>query len=347
MYKSGMEAAVEVVNASGGVKGRELALEFCDSNLDPNKESSCARDLVAKGIVAAIGPEVIADQSGAPYKIYAQADVPVFGGNGLSPAELSDENSYPMASGAPGWFYGAGKALQLAGADSVAVYADAGPSGQFAAKLAGDGLEVLGLGEAGITYADAKADPTFASSAAKVVGSGADGVLIASVSVPIMSKALRDAGFKGQISTFSGALTDESVKTMGSSGEGILVSSQNEFVSSTDNPAVVEFVDAMKKYAPDAAVDDRSLNGYAKVLLFAEILEQSDVEVTDGASVSALLDGLDEPVSNGLIGPWSVQGRTSPVSDAPRILNPTVILGSVREGKIVATDGEFVSPFEK
>lgn len=347
MYKSGMQAAVKVVNAAGGVKGRDLVLEFCDSDLDPNKESSCARELVSKGVVAAVGPEVVADQAGVPYKIFASSGIPVFGGNGLSPAELSDSNSYPMASGAPGWFYGAAKALQLAGSGSVAIYADAGPSGQFAGKLAADGLKALGIKDAGTTFADAKADPTFASSAAKVVASGAKGVLIASTAVPIMVKALGDAGFRGEIATFSGALTGVSIETMGDSGNGILVSSQNEFVSSDGNPAVADFVAAMNQYEPDAEIDDRSLNGYAKVMLFADILNQSETMVTDGRSVAAVLNELSTPVSTGLVGPWAVAGRISPLADAPRILNPTVILGTVRDGQIVATDDKFVDPFTR
>lgn len=346
MYKSGMEAAVASVNADGGIDGRKLVLEFCDSMLDANKESACARELTSKGIVAAVGPNVVADQSGAPYKIYAAAKVPVFGGNGLSPAELTDANSYPMASGTPGWFFGAGKALQAAGARSVAIYADAGPSGQFAGKLASDGLKNLDIASKGVTFADAKADPTFAASAAKVVGTGADGVLIASTNVPVMVKALRDSGFEGRMSTFSGALTDKSIKAMGASGDGLLVSSQNAFVADTENPQVARFVADMKKYAPDAAVEDRSLNAYAKVMLFAQILKEAETADLDGAKFSAVLEGLETPVETGLLGPWAVKGRTSPLSDFPRILNPTVTLGEIRDGKVVPTgDPGFIVPF--
>lgn len=347
MYKSGMVAAVEAVNAAGGINGANLVLEFCDSKLDANTETACARELTDKGIVAAIGPNVVADQSGTPYKIYAAAKVPVFGGNGLSPAELTDANSFPMASGTPGWFYGAGKALSDTGATSVAIYADAGPSGQFAGDLASDGLKNLGIASEGVTFADAKADPTFAASAAKVVDTGADGVLIASTNVPVMVKALRDAGFQGRISTFSGALTDKSIEAMGANAEGLLVSSQNALVADTADPEVAAFMADMKKYAPDAAIEDRSLNAYAKIQLFAQILRQANVPVGDGADVSAILDSLETPVDTGLVGPWAVKGRTSPLAEFPRIVNPTVVLGEIRDGKIVPTgSGEFIVPFE-
>ena len=146
--KSGMQAAVASINASGGIKGHPLQLDFCDTMLTANGELSCARQLVADHVVAVIDATIVEDQSGAEFQLFSQAGIPYFAGEGTSPAELTSPNSYPLASGAPGWFYGTIQVLKKAGATKFGIYAGANIAAeQYAVSQVEAAMKGLGIPE--------------------------------------------------------------------------------------------------------------------------------------------------------------------------------------------------------
>lgn len=345
--KAGLDAAVAGINATGGIKGRQLKLDFCDSAYDPNKELSCARQLINDHVVATVHPSIFADSSGAEFKLYNKAKIAVFGGYGVSPLELTDSNSYPLSSGLVGWVYGAAKALKDAGAKKVSVVIDNNPPSQYFGTLAQGAFTALGYGSVNKVTGDETADPTMATAAAKATGNGADGILIGTgpVAFPRVVKAIRANGYTGKIAAISATMEQPILKALGADSDGFLVSSQLAFVTDTANPGIQKFLADMKQFQPKGSIDDLSLAAWASVELFAKILGASSAATMDSAAFNAALANLTTPVDIGVIAPYTVDGVKSPLSDFPRVLNATVQVGSVHSGKLVPDGKGFSDPF--
>lgn len=49
------EGAARDLNESGGINGRQIQIVFCNDNFDANQAATCARNLVADGVVATVG----------------------------------------------------------------------------------------------------------------------------------------------------------------------------------------------------------------------------------------------------------------------------------------------------
>jgi branched-chain amino acid transport system substrate-binding protein len=345
--KAGLDAAVASVNAAGGVEGHPLKLDFCDSAYNPNKELSCARQLISDHVVAAVHPSIFADSSGAEFKLYQQADIPVFGGYGVNPFELADSNSYPLSGGLVGWVYGAAKALKEVGSTKISVVGDTNPPSQYFLSLAKGALKSLGYDNATSITGDDKADPTYDATAAKATANGTNGILIATgpVDFPVAVKAILATGYKGKISVIAPTLEPPILKTLGSATEGFLVSSQMAFVTDTANTGIQKFLGDMQKYQPSGTVDDLSLAAWAAVQLFAKVMETSTATTLNNVAFDAALANLSTPIDIGVIGPWSVKGVTSPLPTFPRILNATAQAGVVQGGKIVPDGKGFFDPF--
>jgi ABC-type branched-subunit amino acid transport system substrate-binding protein len=345
--KAGLDAAVASVNAAGGVNGHPLKLDFCDSAYNPNKELSCARQLISDHVVAAVHPSIFADSSGAEFKLYKQAGIPVFGGYGVNPVELSDTNSYPLSGGLVGWVYGAAKAVKLAGATKVSVVGDTNPPSQYFLSLAQGALKTLGYSNVTSITGDDKADPTYDTVAARATANGTDGILIGTgpVDFPVAVKAILATGYKGKISVIAPTLEPPILKTLGSSTEGFLVSSQMAFVTDTSNPGIAKFLGDMQKYQPSGTIDDLSLAAWAAVQLFAKVMATSTATTPSNTAFDAALASLSTPIDIDVIAPWSLQGKTSPLPSFPRVLNGTAQAGVVQNGKIVPNGKGFFDPF--
>src|SRR6202008_4066499 len=119
--QSAIEARVAAINASGGVGGRPIEVEFCNDKFDPNEASACARKAVDSGVVAVVGSLNL--YAANIFPILAEAGIPWIGGAGSSgPIELTDPISYPIHGGTPSMIMGAGAALfSLTGGETARV----------------------------------------------------------------------------------------------------------------------------------------------------------------------------------------------------------------------------------
>lgn len=344
--KAGLDAAVAGINAKGGVNGHPLKLDFCNSAYDPNKELSCARQLISDHVVSVVHPSIFADTSGAEFKLYKQAGITVFGGYGSNPFELTDDNSYPLSSGLIGWAYGEVKALKDAGVKKPAILIDTNPPSQFFGELLVGAFKALGYGDVPKVTGDDKADPTFATAAAKASANGTDGIVVGTgpVDFPVAVKALKASDYNGKLGAISATMEPPILKALGSNSEGFLVSSQLAFVTDTTNPGIQSFLTDMKSDNPDL-IDDLSLAAWAAVQLFAKILETSKATDLNAAAFGEALTNLSTPVDINVIAPYKVKGVTSPVADYPRVLNATVQVGVVHNGAIVPNGKGFIDPF--
>jgi ABC-type branched-subunit amino acid transport system substrate-binding protein len=343
--RDGILAAVASINAAGGVGGRPLKLDFCDTAYTVNGELSCTRKLIADKVAALIAPNILADTSGAEYTMVANAKIPVIGTEGLSPAELSSPVVFPLSSGIPGWVYGAVANLVSAGSTKISVISDTNPASQFFGMLTQSALKLAGLNAVNVVTADFTADPTGATAAAKAISNGTNGIVISDApqTIPKMLTSLKGAGYSGKIASFTALFAPALIKAAGAEADGVLLTSQLALVSDTSNPGIVKFLADMKTYESSSVVDETTEFSWAATELFAKVAGAA--KATDAGSVLAALNGLSSPVDIQVAAPFSVVGKTSPLSSFPRIVNPTVQDGVLKNGVLTPNGKGFTNPF--
>ena len=345
--KAGVEAAISDINAAGGISGHQVKLDFCDTQYSVNGEIDCARQMVTDHVVAVINPDFLADQTGEPYKILAQAGIPVVGDSGLSPAGMASPNSFPLAGGLPGWVFGADDNAIRAGATKVAVVSDTNPAAEFAGKLAAAGLALAKVKPVAVVTADPSSDPTLSSAAAKAIAGGVNGIVVAMSpeNLPKFVVAVRQAGYKGIISSLSAIVPNQIIAALKTAANGILLSSQTAQVTDTANSGVAKFLADMKKYQPSAVLDERTETGWAAMMLFEKVA--ASLSSFTPATVMQAMKTVSTPIDLQIIGPWKSAGATSPIKTFPQLgFNPTVSYGVVKDGQTVTDQTKgFPNPF--
>lgn len=345
--KAGVEAAISDINAAGGISGHQVKLDFCDTQYSVNGEIDCARQMVTDHVVAVINPDFLADQTGEPYKILAQAGIPVVGDSGLSPAGMASPNSFPLAGGLPGWVFGADDNAIRAGATKVAVVSDTNPAAEFAGKLAAAGLALAKVKPVAVVTADPSSDPTLSSAAAKAIAGGVNGIVVAMSpeNLPKFVVAVRQAGYKGIISSLSAIVPNQIIAALKTAANGILLSSQTAQVTDTANSGVAKFLADMKKYQPSAVLDERTETGWAAMMLFDKVA--ASLSSFTPATVMQAMKSVSTPIDLQIIGPWKSAGATSPIKTFPQLgFNPTVSYGVVKDGQTVTDQTKgFPNPF--
>ena len=147
------EGAVVDINNGGGINGHEVELITCNEGADPNKAADCARQAVDEGVAAMIGGFTANGDAIMP--ILEEAGIPWFAPPGISSAELSSEDSYPITSGVLG-LAGLGRMAAEDGCEKIAsVNYDLPSAGQISQ------LVDIGIASGGGTTSDLiKVPPT-------------------------------------------------------------------------------------------------------------------------------------------------------------------------------------------
>jgi branched-chain amino acid transport system substrate-binding protein len=343
--KYGMEAAISALNATGGIDGHPVKLDFCDTNYDANQELSCTRELINDHVSAMLNPAILADSSGREFKLASEDKVPMVGGEGLSPAELTTPGVFPLSSGLPGWVYGAVENLLANGDRKVSVLVDNNPGSEFFGSLAEAALKSAGVTPVSEVIADPSSDPTLSTAASKAIAGGTDGIVLAPspVNVPKLVLGLKQAGYTGKVASITALFAPAITKAIGSAGNGILLTSQVAFTTDTSNPAIRSFLADMKKYQPSSPIDESTLFSWASVELFAKAM--SGQSSYTAAHVLQVFNTLSRSLRIGVAAPYSVKGKKSPLAEFTRIFNPTVQDGTLQNGAVVANGKGFINPF--
>jgi branched-chain amino acid transport system substrate-binding protein len=342
--QAGLDAAVASINAAGGVNGRPLKLQFCDTEFTVNGELDCTRQLIADKVIAAVSPLIIVDSTGEEWKLFQQAGIPVIGTVGASPAELNSPVVFPYGSGLPGTTYGAVANLLASGAKRVAIIGTTDASSQFQMGIAEAAFQSAGV-TATRVVGDPQADPTLAAATAKATANGVDGIYLCPnpTSMPKIVSGIRQTGYTGKISTLLAEFNPQILKALGSQANGILITEQTAFPTDSGNPAIAAYQAAMKKYQPAAGIDADSLRTWTATELTAKVLERTRADTA--SAVLAAFENLSESVDIGTIAPYSVKGEKSPLPEYSRIFNDTVMNGVIADGEPKSLADNFVDPF--
>ena len=343
--QSGVVAAVDALNAKGGIDGHQVKLNFCDTQYTTSGEISCMDGLIGDKVSALISPYIAASASGSPFELALPADLASIGGLGSIVTEFTQPGIFPLAGGDPGWVYGAMSDLVKGGARRIAVLGNATGSYEAVRGYALAALKQAGLTPVSVVEADPTSDPTFSAAAAKVVSGDPDGLYLAvsPANVPLAVRAVRAAGYTGPIASLAAAFTPPIIKALGTEGNGIELAGNVAFPSETSNPAVAAYLADMAKYQPNGTIDQLSETSWAGMMLFAQAMKgQTNFSASNVLSV---MNNLSTPIDLGVTGPYKVKGAVSPIPAFPNIHNPTITLGVLENGVIKQAAGPaFVNP---
>jgi ABC-type branched-subunit amino acid transport system substrate-binding protein len=343
--EAGILAAVDALNAKGGIDGHQVKLNFCDTQYTTSGEISCMDELIGDKVSALIAPAIAASASGSPFELAEPADLASVGGLGTIVTEFTQPGIFPLAGSDPGWVYGAMSDLVKGGARRIAVLGNAVGSYEAVRGYALAALKQAGLTPVSVVEADPTSDPTFSAAAAKVVSSDPDGLYLGAspANVPLAVRALRAAGYTGPIASLAAAFSPPIIKALGSEGNGIELAGNVAFPSETSNPAVAAYLADMAKYQPNGTIDQLSETAWAAMMLFAQAMKgQTNFSASNVLSV---MNNLATPINLGVTGPYKVKGSPSPIPGFPNIHNPTITLGVLDNGVIKQQAGPaFVNP---
>jgi ABC-type branched-subunit amino acid transport system substrate-binding protein len=343
--QSGVVAAVDALNAKGGIDGHQVKLDYCDTQYTTSGEISCMDELIGDKVSALISPYIAASASGSPFELAEPADLASIGGLGSIVTEFTQPGIFPLAGGDPGWVYGAMSDLVKGGARRIAVLGNATGSYEAVRGYALAALKQAGLTPVNVVEADPTSDPTFSAAAAKVVASNPDGLYlgVSPANVPLAVRALRAAGYAGPIASLAAAFTPPIIKALGTEGNGIELAGNVSFSSETGNSAVASYLADMAKYQPQGTIDQISETSWAGMMLFAQAMKgQTNFSASNVLSV---MNSLSTPINLGVTGPYKVKGSPSPIPGFPNIHNPTITLGVLENGVIKQAAGPaFVNP---
>jgi hypothetical protein len=130
----GAKAAQNAINKAGGVKGRPLQVDECNSKLDPNAAADCARQGTTGGYAAIVGTLTSNDSSIVP--VAEGANVPLIGIIPTTQASYKSPDSFPISGGSSVRAIAMTKAVTSAGAKKVSIlYIDVAAAAAFVPVL--------------------------------------------------------------------------------------------------------------------------------------------------------------------------------------------------------------------
>lgn len=338
--KTGAEAAVREINASGGINGRSLKLISCDNTGDPNITNACVKSAKTSNAAAFVGSAIYFP---ATWKILDSEKIPYLLGTGLSPNEFTSPVSFPL-SGQVGWYYGIAAYLKELGSKKPAMISCEIAACAYGVTLLDEARAKQGLGKVHSVIAPLSTTD-YSSFAAAAMQGGTDAVVVSGSEVTAVSqaKALRQQGFTGKIISVSACISTGAVDNLAYAGDGLYV------VGLLQSPTlktaqISSFVADMNAVDKTAKKDELALGAWAGVKLFAEVAK--GLPKVNAATVLAALNGAKVGAYDiGVTAP--LPGSTSsPISALPRLkFSPTVTYNQVTGGTIIQSKPGFLNPF--
>lgn len=337
-----VRAAVRAVNTRNGFGGRPVELVECNDGADQNKSASCARKMKSEGVVATFS-DLSAGNPDTVATILDQEGIPQVGLLATSELQFTCGTCFPIGAGSSiGYTAGSTTALAGSGAKSLYIIGVALPglseiSEVYAAKAAtAKGLTVAG-------YTGIAANVTdLAPIAAKVAASGADSVFtyVLPGQTVALTRALSDAGFRGQITVPPGLTPKDLTQLAG--GNTVVSWNTTPPATATTIPAIADFTRDLAaqaatgdKYADLGAMDAFAPGAWLQVLMLERLT--AGLSEISAATVLEALTAQTSPLDMQGFGPGWTPGTPT---DLPA---PLTRIGNVTQGwPMTVKDGTYV-----
>ncbi|OHV44549.1 hypothetical protein BCD48_25130 [Pseudofrankia sp. BMG5.36] len=326
------KAAAKAINDAGGVNGRPIEVTVCDDQFDPNKAAACATQAVAGKYLFVTGSSGFGDRF---MPILEQAKIPVVGAQPNSASELKSPYSFPFTStlvqiagggtacGKQGKTKPASAVLDLAAAKALA--------GIFALGLKPFDLTVT----KNVTIAPTATD--LSTYAANLSGADCVEVVVGSAQFDRLTQAMRQADNGAVIAYGSADVSQQTIDSLGSAGDHVVLVAQQVPVSDTSVPSVKRFHDEARA----AGVDDRTLTddsmiAWAATHYVAELAKS--LPSIDGASLAVALNKAGT-INYDPLPKVDFSKPITMVFPGNRVFNTSVFLSEIRGGKRVPLYG--------
>lgn len=296
------EATAEYLNTHrGGIGGRPIDLVTCEVRSDPARASSCARQMIADGVVA-----VTTSQLGAAELLWEPlhaAGIPTFFQAGSGQMESDDRSTFLMANPAATFFGVPVAVAEAEGAREVAFVVIDVPQATDLLEASGDEV----MGGAGLDYSVERipiGTADMVPQMQRVLDSGAEVVhVIGNDTFCIAAfQGLRLVAYDGAITAVNQCITDATRLALGDELEGIGVLSTLA-LGATDDPTYQRYLAVMDAYGSDVRDVDNfvAMGGYAAIASLATALEGigSEVSTTSVIETIAAMDSAEVPGGGG------------------------------------------------
>ncbi len=329
------QGAVVSINNAGGIGGHELELITCNEGADPNKAADCARQAVDEGVAAMVGGFTANGDAIMP--VLEEAGIPWFAPPGISSAELSSEDSYPITSGVLG-LAGLGQKAAEDGCDRVAsVNYDLPSAGQIG-QLVDIGLASQGHEPSTLI----KVPPTttdFSTIAQET--SDYDCAVVGTPPQPFLGIAASGAqlGSETRYYVVPGGLTDTVTESGGDAVEGAVTLSN---FPAGDDPIWDDAKDAVGDLADDENGGWSALylqNTWVGFRTFLSLVKNN--EDVSAAGIKATLDETTQVDTDGFAPPFSF-AEDFPAPGLNRVFNYQELVFTIDGGKLVQDGDEYV-----
>jgi len=305
LVREGVDAAVERINASGGVLGKQLTTRIFDDGCEPKQGPVAANQVVNNQIGFVVGP-VCSGAAIAAAPIYDEEGVVMVTPSATAPA-LTDGKGYTFVFRTIGRDDQQGPAaarfiVEKAKPKKVAVLHDKQSYGQGIATAVRDGLQKAGV-DVAIFESVNPGDSDFSAVITKLKAADVDFVYYGGYH-PEMGLLLRQAAEQGLRAKFmgpEGAANADIVAIAGDAVEGMLVTMPADFSKHGENAEIVRAFAAKKRDAGGAF----QLPAYTAVQVIADGIKGAGS--TDPTKVAAYLHqhSFDTPI--GKVS-WNKQG---------------------------------------
>lgn len=341
------------VNAHGGIEGRKLKVLTCNDHNDSVGAAKCARRAVKENVVAVVGS--YSQYANSFFPALESGGVPYIGGYGVTNSEFTSPLSYPVNGGQPALLAGLGKELagrcgpvSLVRPDSIA--GDQLPALLNSGLRAGrhEPVEDLLAKEDATEYSaqaqrsleHAGGDPAKEGCVVPSLGDRNDTFMDSFRRTRADHPAVRTATVLGSV--------DQTVINASGGASGPY---EGAYISGWYPVATDERWDEMKQVIKEQAFSDNRIDPadagvqttWIAYTAFRQAVESlGDGEVSASTVRKALNDGL-KVTTGGLTPPlrWRYSDRLASVG-FPRLVNTSVTLQVVRQGRLVAAEKGFV-----
>jgi branched-chain amino acid transport system substrate-binding protein len=333
--KTAAEAAEKAINASGGINGRPLQVDICDttSPIDPNPTQACIRKVISnQNIVAEVSDYSSFNDIITPLE--SKAGLAQIGGIPLGNSQLRTANVFPLEMPEE---EAMGAALITNGSTKPSlIYIDI-PTAQKAYDEINAWIKAAKSPYTLVAKQSAALTATDLSPQVAALCEGSDGVAMTLAYTQIVSFVTAHAqGTCPSQKLVTVALGLASyTPSLGSKANGMLVTSGLPLATDTSSKGIQMFQAQMNAVDPSAAKDEESVNTWLSVWAFAQEARKMGGDITR-QSVLQYWNKLGSLQVFDLLPPGlNLQQGQSAIDGDSRLFNHWIRIGVVKDGQII------------
>jgi len=325
------QAAVNVVNAGGGINGHKLKLINCNEGDDPNLATQCGVQAESSHVSAIVGAQSVYSSNYYPY--LQAAHIPNIGDSPETQADQTNGLSFAWGASPPLEFTGLGIEMAKVGCTKIAVLSPAIAALQLSISHFESGVTSV---SSSITFEPTinfpLGNPNDAPQAEDVVADGAD-CAVALTDSPDMANLLGEMHQLApnvKVGWINNELTPSTLKGISAAADGEYAATQ-AFALGTATPQTTAFKTAMQKYFPAAEQDELAENAWASVMVFAKV-----AKTLKSYQSYKILSALKKQCNLNVPLYSTVDFcKAGPVTASPRLFNASVYLEKTSNGSYV------------